>query len=100
MVILAAIMSFFGVSVDAAVKTYTTEQYPTEIRGRGTSFTESLGRFFGGALAPFFMALVIGSWGPGSGFVLVAAVPVIGALAVGLFGRETKDRSLEDVSAP
>lgn len=99
-VMIASVMSFFGVSVDAAVKTYTTEQYPTDIRATGTAFTEGLGRFIGGALAPFFMALVIGRWGASSGFILVSAVAFVGAGAVAFFGRETKNRPLEDVSAP
>lgn len=92
------IMSFFGIGVTPAVKIYGAEQYPTAIRETGVSFFECIGRFFGGALAPFIMALMVTSGGIPGSYIFVAALSVIGILAVLLFGTETKGEILEKIA--
>jgi putative MFS transporter len=91
------VMSFFGIGVDPAIKIYGAEQYPTRVRETGVGFIEGVGRLFGGALAPFIMAFMIGGGLPRA-YVFVAVVAVIGALAVLFLGSETKGSILETVS--
>ncbi len=93
-----SIMSFFGIGVDPVIKIYGAEQYPTSIRETGISFFEAVGRLFGGALAPYIMALTLASVGIPGSYVFVAILAVIGVLAVALLGTETKGRSIEEVS--
>jgi MFS transporter, putative metabolite:H+ symporter len=96
--IAGCIMSFFGIGVDPVIKIYGAEQYPTSIRETGISFFEAVGRLFGGALAPYIMALTLASVGIPGSYMFVAILAVIGVLAVALLGTETKGRSIEEAS--
>ncbi len=92
------ILAFFGIGVDPVIKIYGAEQYPTRIRETGIGLFEGVGRFFGGALAPFIMAfLLAGSGVPGS-YLFVALLALVGIGAVALLGTETKGRTIEHAS--
>jgi MFS transporter, putative metabolite:H+ symporter len=92
------ILAFFGIGVDPVIKIYGAEQYPTRIRETGIGLFEGVGRFFGGALAPFIMAfLLAGSGVPGS-YLFVALIALVGIGAVALLGTETKGRTIEHAS--
>src|SRR5437764_2684087 len=92
------ILAFFGIGVDPVIKIYGAEQYPTRIRETGIGLFEGVGRFFGGALAPFIMALLLaGSGVPGS-YLFVALLALVGIGAVALLGTETKGRTIEHAS--
>jgi putative MFS transporter len=92
------ILAFFGIGVDPVIKIYGAEQYPTRIRETGIGLFEGVGRFFGGALAPFIMAfLLAGSGVPGS-YLFVARLALVGIGAVALLGTETKGRTIEHAS--
>ena len=79
------------------IKIYGAEQYPTRIRETGIGLFEGVGRFFGGALAPFIMAfLLAGSGVPGS-YLFVALLALVGIGAVALLGTETKGRTIDHV---
>lgn len=95
-VLAGMLLAFFGVSVDPAIKIFSAEQYPTAIRGTGVSLTEGMGRLFGGALAPYIMALMLAQSGITGSFVFIAAVAVVGAVAVLILGHETRGRVLEE----
>jgi putative MFS transporter len=96
--LVGAAMSFFGISIDPAVKIYVAENYPTRVRGTGVGFSEGVGRLLAGAIAPFYFPFVLERYGTGGSFVFVALVALVGTLAVWLLGEETKGRLLEDVS--
>lgn len=70
-----------------AVRVYLSEQFPTELRGRGHFFGEATGRVFSGVITPFLLEPYTGS-----AFVFfgwVAVVVAIGACIPLVFGRET-----------
>ncbi|OLB33029.1 MAG: hypothetical protein AUH05_17830 [Ktedonobacter sp. 13_2_20CM_53_11] len=91
------ILAFFGIGVDPVIKIYGAEQYPTRIRETGIGLFEGVGRFFGGALAPFIMAfLLAGSGVPGS-YLFVALLALVGIGTVAVLGTETKGRTIEHV---
>ncbi len=96
--LVGATMSFFGISIDPAVKIYVAENYPTRVRGTGVGFSEGFGRLIAGAIAPFYFPLVMARFGSGGAFIFVALVALVGLLAVWLLGEETKGRVLEEVS--
>jgi putative MFS transporter len=101
LIAIGMVLAFFGVSVDPAIKIFSAEQYPTAIRGTGVGMTEGVGRLLGGALAPYIMALMLSSSGIRGSFLFIAAVALVGALAVLAFGRETGGLVLEErVRAP
>ncbi|MDA8194712.1 MAG: MFS transporter [Thermaerobacter sp.] len=92
----AMVMAFFGISVDPAMKIFTAEQYPTDIRATGVGMTEGIGRLLGGALAPYIMALMLAAAGIRGSFLFVAAVAACGAGSVAWLGRETRGQGLEE----
>ncbi|WP_165423798.1 MFS transporter [Ktedonosporobacter rubrisoli] len=93
------ILSFFGIGVDPALKIYGAEQYPTRVRETGVGFIEGIGRFLGGALAPFIMSFILSTGGGiPRAYIFVAVVGLVGVAAVALLGSETKGEILEKVS--
>lgn len=93
--VIGCLMSFFGIGVDPAVKTYTSESYPTEIRAWGVSTTEGFGRLISGVIGPSFIPAVLTNLGVGAVYALVGTVALVAVVVVTLFGRETKGLTLE-----
>jgi putative MFS transporter len=91
------VMSFFGIGVDPVIKVYGAEQYSTPMRETGVGYFESVGRFFGGALAPSIMAFLLAGSGVSGSYLFIAVVAVVGVLAVAFFGTETRGQSVENV---
>lgn len=77
---------------------YTPELYPTEARASGAGFTYGAGRL-ANVLGPIIVGTLFVSSGYLSVFVYVAGCWLLVALAVGIFGPLTSQRSLETVSA-
>ncbi|HEY5438055.1 MAG TPA: MFS transporter [Acidimicrobiales bacterium] len=97
---LGCLMSFFGIGVDPAVKTYTAESYPTEYRAWGTSTTEGIGRLISGVLGPSLVPILLDNFGVGAVFVLVGTVALAAVFVVLRFGHETNGMTLEESSLP
>ena len=91
------LLAFFGVGVDPIIKIYGAEQYPTRIRETGVGLFEGVGRFFGGALAPFIMAFILARGSVPVSYFFVALVALVGIGTVALLGTETKGRSIDHV---
>ena len=89
------ILAFFGIGVDPVIKIYGAEQYPTRIRETGIGLFEGVGRFFGGALAPFIMAFILARGGVPVSYFFVALLALVGIGAVALLGTETRGRTIE-----
>lgn len=92
---LGCLMSFFGIGVDPAVKTYTAEGFPTEIRGVGVATTEGFGRLMSGVVGPFLIPFVLSNLGVGAVYSLVGTVALLAVLVLFVFGRETRGLTLE-----
>lgn len=97
-VLLACVMSFFGISVDPAVKVYTTESYPTRVRATGTNATEGFGRLISGIVGPAFIPLLLAGPGVAAAYALVGSVALVAVIVVAVLGKETRGRSLEEIS--
>jgi putative MFS transporter len=98
--VLGGLMSFFGIGVDPAVKAYTSESYPTEIRAWGVATTEGFGRLISGVIGPSFIPLLLSGEGVGAVFMLVGAVALVAVVVVIFFGRETHGMTLEESADP
>ncbi|ASS91063.1 MAG: MFS transporter [Bacillaceae bacterium] len=88
-------LSFFNLGAWGALYAYTPELYPTEIRGTGAGMAASFGRIggiFGPLLVGYLAALKVSMVAI---FSIFCAAIIIGALAVLLFGQETKALELE-----
>jgi putative MFS transporter len=91
------VLAFFGIGIDPVIKIYGAEQYPTRIRETGIGLFEGVGRFFGGALAPFIMAFILARGSVPVSYFFVALVALVGIGTVALLGTETKGRSIDHV---
>lgn len=94
--LIGCLMSFFGIAVDPAVKTYTSENYPTEIRAWGVATTEGFGRLISGVVGPSFIPVVFSHFGVAGVYSLVGTVALIAVVVVAVFGRETRGLTLEE----
>lgn len=98
--LIGGLMSFFGIGVDPAVKTYTAESFPTEYRAWGTATTEGIGRLLSGVAGPALIPILLDNWGVGAVFVLVGTVALLAVVVVMRFGYETVGLTLEQSSTP
>jgi putative MFS transporter len=97
---LGCLMSFFGIGVDPAVKTYTAESFPTEYRAWGTCTTEGIGRLLSGVIGPSLIPILLDNFGVGAVFALVGTVALAAVFVVLRFGHETVNMTLEESSSP
>jgi MFS transporter, putative metabolite:H+ symporter len=81
------ITGFTILSAFPCTRVYLSEQFPTELRGRGHFFGESSARLIAGVLFPLFMERYTAS--PVVFFGTLLVVVAIGAFVPLLFGRET-----------
>ncbi len=93
-----SLMSFFNLGAWGVVYTYTPELYPTRIRALGSGWAAAVGRI-GGILAPTVVGYMItGVQGFTQVFMMFTGVMLAVAIIVGLFGEETKGKSLDELS--
>src|SRR5665213_1306273 len=93
------IIPIWGISsLISVLSAYAAEIYPTSIRSRGRGVIAGFSKF-GGVLV---IALVVAAIAPPSiqTTALIGAVPlIIAALAISLFGVETRKKQLEEITA-
>jgi MFS transporter, putative metabolite:H+ symporter len=93
------VMPIWGISsVVAVLSAYSAEVFPTRLRSRGSGLAAGFSKA-GGVL---IIALVAIAVAPPSiaGTALIGAIPMgIAAIAVALFGTETRKRQLEEITA-
>lgn len=91
-------LSFFNLGAWGVTYTYTTEQYPTILRGTGTGWAMGVGRI-GGIAGPFVVGAMLASGaGVPSIFMLFTIAMLVAALVMLILGRETARQSLEELS--
>jgi len=93
------IIPVWGISaVVAVLSVYSAEIYPTRIRSRGTGFAAGASKFGGVAIIAF---VVLGIANPSIATVaLIGAIPMTAAvILLAVFGVETRQRRLEDITA-
>ena len=87
--IAGAVAAFFGLGGYPTQKIYIAEQYPTRLRGFGTSMGEAVSRFLGGVVAAYYVPAILAFGGTQAVFLFVAGAIAILVLPALLFGRET-----------
>ena len=88
------LLSFFNLGAWGGLYAYSPEQYPTIIRGTGTGFAAAVGRI-GGVLGPLLVGnLVTQKVSISTIFMIFCISILIGALAVFILGKETKNKEL------
>lgn len=97
LVVYGLIMQFFLFGMWSVLYAYTPELYPTRSRATGAGCASAVGRI-GSLVGPYVIGIVLPVLGNGGVFALGAGSFILAALAIGLFGIETKGRSLEAIS--
>lgn len=91
------VMQFFLFGMWSVLYAYTPELYPTRSRATGAGCASAVGRV-GSLLGPYIIGIVLPALGASGVFALGAGSFIIAALAIGIFGIETKGKSLEAIS--
>ena len=90
-------MSFFHLGAWGVIYTYTPEQYPTAIRALGSGWAAGFGRI-GGMLAPMLVGVMIAqNFGMNLVFLMFASVFVLVSAVILVLGRESKQKTLEEL---
>lgn len=84
-----AAAAFFGLGGYPTQKIYIAEQYPTRLRGFGTSVGEATSRFLGGVLVAYYVPAILAFGGTKAVFLFIAGTTAVLVLPALLFGRET-----------
>lgn len=99
--IFGSMLYFFSLGAWGCVYAYTPEVYPTVFRAGGAGWAAAFGRV-GAFIAPFVVPVIYKIYGEITGyayvFALLAGVFAFVAIIVGIFGKETMGKSLEDIS--
>ncbi len=77
---------------------YQAELYPTRIRATGVGFTYSWSRL-SSAFIGFIIVALLKSFGVVGVFVFIAFAMLMVALVIGVYGPNTKQKSLEEISS-
>jgi len=86
---MAGVFGFITYGYWGPLAAFVSEQFPTSVRGVGTSFAYASGRMMS-ALAPFAMGGIAAKYSLGIALGCVAVIYALGAL-FGFFMKETKD---------
>lgn len=97
MILYGCLMSFFGTGAFPSLKMSYAEQYPTPIRTTGAATVETWARFLGGVVGSYTFPALIVTVGLIRSFDIVALVTFVAVLVLGIFGKETKNQSLESL---
>lgn len=96
-----SLLYFFSLGAWGCVYAYTPEVYPTALRASGAGWAAAFGRF-GAFIAPFIVPVIYKIYGGITGFIyvfaLLAGVFAAVAVVVGIFGKETMGKTLEEIS--
>lgn len=96
-----SLLYFFSLGAWGCVYAYTPEVYPTIARGSGTGWAAAFGRI-GALIAPMVVPVIYNAFGEATGFgyvfALLTGVFAFVAIIVAIFGKETKGKSLEEIS--
>jgi putative MFS transporter len=95
----AGVIIAIGMSISSVTLfLYTSELYPTRMRGWATSVASSLARA-ASIVSPFIFGFMLGgNGGPAAVFTAMAAAAAISLVAMVISGIETRNRSLDELS--
>ncbi|MBP2652162.1 MAG: transporter [Firmicutes bacterium] len=96
-VLLAGIFFLVGM-MNGSAYAYSPENFPTRLRGTGLGLGSAVGRV-GGMLGPTVIGIVYSTHGIYTVAHLNMLVLIVGAIIVALLGRETVNKSLEELDA-
>lgn len=97
-IISGGMMHFSLVSTATCLYAYTPELFPTRTRSVGLGTASTVGRI-AAVTGPLLVPPLVYSWGYSGAFAGFACCFILAALLIGIYGPETRARSLEEISA-
>ncbi|HET8632546.1 MAG TPA: MFS transporter [Gemmatimonadales bacterium] len=94
------VAAWFGLGSFALCKMYTAEQYPTRLRGLGTSCAEMVTRAATGGVLVYFLPHLFDRFGTTSVFIASAFVMCLLLLPMIIWGHETRGENMEVLGTP
>ncbi|HVJ49182.1 MFS transporter [Desulfitobacterium sp.] len=95
------LLYFFSLGAWGCTYAYTPEVYPTVARASGSGWASAFGRI-GAFIAPMIVPVIYTAYGKEAGytnvFIMLTAVFAIVAVVVGILGKETMGKTLEEIS--
>lgn len=98
LVLVGGVIFFFGTTLLGIFPPYSAEVYPTEVRGTGAGWSSGftrIGSFIGPLLGGVLLDLGVSAQ---TELVIFGAPLLIGALVMWLYGVQTQNQSLEQIS--
>lgn len=92
--VLCALVYYYAL---LACSVYIGEIFPTELRIRGAGFANAVGRV-GAILSPYWVAALLSAFGVELVYLVNGTICIVIAIIIGLFGVETRNRSLEEIN--
>lgn len=92
--VLCALVYYYAL---LACSVYIGEIFPTELRIRGAGFANAVGRV-GAILSPYWVAALLSAVGVELVYLVNGTICIVIAIIIGLFGVETRNRSLEEIN--
>ncbi len=96
-IVLGVLLTLANNIMSFAFHAYQAELYPTRIRAVAVGFVYSWSRL-SVVLMAFVIAFMLGRFGVGGVFVMIAGSMVIVMLAIGVLGPRVNNRALEEIS--
>ncbi|TNC25764.1 MFS transporter [Amycolatopsis alkalitolerans] len=96
-IVAGVLVAWFGLGSFSIPKMYLAEQYPTRLRGLGTSTGEMVSRALTGGLLIYLLPAMFASWGVATVFICAAVVMVLLVVPMIFFGQETAGRNMEEL---
>ncbi|MGH3435227.1 MAG: MFS transporter [Sciscionella sp.] len=96
-IVAGVLVAWFGLGSFSLCKMYMAEQYPTRLRGVGTSMGEMISRAATGGVLVYFLPTLFAGWGVSVVFIAAAIVMVLLIIPMLVFGQETSGRNMEEL---
>jgi MFS transporter, putative metabolite:H+ symporter len=96
-VIGALAAAWFGLGSFSVPKMYMAEQYPTRLRGLGTSTGEMISRGLTGGILVAVLPGLLDDYGVTAVLITAAVLMLLLTVPMVLFGQETRGRNMEDL---
>ena len=98
-----SVVFFFASAAASSAYLTASESFPLELRALAIALFYALGTAIGGVIGPWLFGVLIGSGQRGAivdGYLGGAALMLVAAVVVAIWGVAAERRSLEDVAAP
>ncbi|UQS85948.1 MFS transporter (plasmid) [Nicoliella spurrieriana] len=82
------------VSMASTISVYAPELFSTDFRFRGTGYANGIAKLLI-TISPYLVLFTVSAFGQTTLFIMIAAIAIIAAIIIAIFGPETKNQRIE-----